>query len=79
MHPGDNARCGQAVHSKQIPAPVLQPTAQPSQGNQAGDERHRSATHPERGTMTLWTIAETMAGHDINHLQQLERLTRKPG
>jgi hypothetical protein len=25
--------------------------------------------------MTLWTIVETMAGHDINHLQQLERLT----
>jgi hypothetical protein len=25
--------------------------------------------------MTLWTIVETMAGHDINHLQQLGRLT----
>jgi hypothetical protein len=25
--------------------------------------------------MSLWTIVETMAGHDINHLQQLERLT----
>ena len=39
------------------------------------DDRHRPTTHPERGTMTLWTIVETMAGHDINHLQQLERLT----
>ncbi|MBB5342084.1 DinB family protein [Tunturibacter empetritectus] len=39
------------------------------------DDRHHPATHPERGTMTLWTIVETMAGHDINHLQQLERLT----
>jgi uncharacterized damage-inducible protein DinB len=38
-------------------------------------DRHRPITHPERGTMTLWTIVETMAGHDINHLQQLERLT----
>ena len=38
-------------------------------------ERTRQATHPERGTMTFWTIVETMAGHDINHLQQLERLT----
>jgi len=38
-------------------------------------DRHRPTTHPERGTMTLWTIVETMAGHDINHLQQLERLT----
>ena len=42
------------------------------------DDRLRPATHPERGTMTLWTIVETMAGHDINHLQQLERLTAKP-
>jgi hypothetical protein len=24
--------------------------------------------------MTFWTIVETMAGHDINHLQQVERL-----
>jgi hypothetical protein len=38
------------------------------------DDRHRPTTHPERGTMTLWTIVETMAGHDINHLQQLELL-----
>ena len=38
------------------------------------EERARMATHPERGTMTLWTIVETMGGHDINHLGQLERL-----
>jgi hypothetical protein len=37
-------------------------------------ERQRATTHPERGTMTFWTIVETMGGHDINHLQQLERL-----
>jgi hypothetical protein len=37
-------------------------------------ERARPVTHPERGTMTLWTIVETMAGHDLNHLQQIERL-----
>jgi uncharacterized damage-inducible protein DinB len=37
-------------------------------------ERQRPTTHPERGTMTLWTIVQTMAGHDINHLQQIERL-----
>jgi hypothetical protein len=43
------------------------------------DDRHRPTTHPERGTMTLWTIVETMAGHDINHLQQLERLTSNRG
>jgi uncharacterized damage-inducible protein DinB len=39
-------------------------------------ERTRPVTHPERGTMTLWTIVETMAGHDLNHLQQIERMTR---
>jgi hypothetical protein len=38
------------------------------------EERRRTVTHPERGTMTLWTIAETMGGHDINHMLQLERL-----
>jgi uncharacterized damage-inducible protein DinB len=38
------------------------------------DDRHSPTTHPERGTMTFWTIVETMAGHDINHLQQIERL-----
>jgi uncharacterized damage-inducible protein DinB len=27
--------------------------------------------HPERGTMTLWAIVETMAGHDLHHLQKL--------
>lgn len=38
-------------------------------------DRHRAVTHPERGDMTFWTIVETMAGHDLHHLQQLERLT----
>ena len=38
-------------------------------------ERTRPVTHPERGTTTLWTIVETKAGHDLNHLQQVERLT----
>jgi hypothetical protein len=36
-------------------------------------ERQRTTTHPERGAMTFWTIVETMAGHDLNHLQQIER------
>jgi len=31
-----------------------------------------TVTHPERGTMTLKTIVETAAGHDLNHLKQLE-------
>lgn len=31
-------------------------------------------THPERGTMTLRTVVETMAGHDLNHLGQIRAL-----
>jgi hypothetical protein len=38
------------------------------------EDRLRDATHPERGTMTFWTVVETMAGHDVNHLGQLEKL-----
>lgn len=33
-----------------------------------------AATHPERGIMTFQTIVETMAGHDLNHLAQLEKI-----
>lgn len=32
----------------------------------------REMTHPERGTMTFQTVVETMAGHDLNHLRQLQ-------
>ncbi|MDQ6707475.1 MAG: DinB family protein [Acidobacteriota bacterium] len=31
-------------------------------------------THPERGEMTIRTLIETMAGHDLNHLQQIETI-----
>ncbi|HEV2274665.1 MAG TPA: DinB family protein [Acidobacteriaceae bacterium] len=37
-------------------------------------ELDRRASHPQRGEMRLRTIAETMAGHDLNHLQQLEKI-----
>jgi hypothetical protein len=40
------------------------------------EENAKSVTHPERGTMTFATIVETMAGHDLNHLQQLEGIAR---
>lgn len=30
--------------------------------------------HPERGEMTFETIVETMAGHDLNHVKQLEEI-----
>jgi uncharacterized damage-inducible protein DinB len=41
------------------------------------EQRSREVTHPERGTMTVWTIVETMAGHDLHHLVGLE--ARLPG
>lgn len=31
-------------------------------------------THPERGTMTFQTVVETMAGHDRNHIKQMEAI-----
>ena len=37
------------------------------------DQKKRSVAHPERGTMTVWTIVETMGGHDRHHLAGLEK------
>jgi hypothetical protein len=31
-------------------------------------------THPERGQMTFQVLVETMAGHDLNHVQQIEAI-----
>lgn len=42
--------------------------------NIAPEAAARTVTHPERGTMTFQTIVETMAGHDLNHIAQLERI-----
>lgn len=36
-------------------------------------------THPERGTMRVETIVETMAGHDLNHFGQLQAIAAKTG
>jgi hypothetical protein len=30
--------------------------------------------HPERGDMTFQVLVETMAGHDLNHLKQLQTI-----
>ncbi len=38
------------------------------------DAFDRKLTHPERGEMTFRTIVETMGGHDLNHLAQLQRV-----
>jgi uncharacterized damage-inducible protein DinB len=35
----------------------------------------KKLTHPERGEMTFQTVVETMAGHDLNHLLQLDRIS----
>jgi uncharacterized damage-inducible protein DinB len=37
----------------------------------------KPVTHPERGPMTFFTIVETMAGHDMNHLGQLDAIAKK--
>jgi DinB superfamily len=34
----------------------------------------KQLTHPERGAMTFQTLLETMAGHDNNHILQLEAI-----
>jgi DinB superfamily len=31
-------------------------------------------THPERGAMTFQVLIETMAGHDLNHIRQIEAI-----
>jgi hypothetical protein len=38
------------------------------------EDLEREAFHPERGPETLGTIVRVLAGHDLNHLAQLERL-----
>jgi uncharacterized damage-inducible protein DinB len=34
----------------------------------------KPVTHPERGSMTFQIIVETMAGHDRNHIKQIEAI-----
>lgn len=38
------------------------------------EERAREAYHPERGPETVETIIRLLAGHDLNHLAQLESI-----
>jgi hypothetical protein len=40
----------------------------------SSEDLEREAYHPERGPETLDTIIRLLAGHDLNHLAQLERL-----
>lgn len=45
--------------------------------NLPADAFAKKVMHPERGEMTLRTILETMAGHDLNHLHQLEAIATR--
>jgi len=38
------------------------------------EQRDRTFTHPEYGTLTVWWVAHQIAGHDIHHLKQIESL-----
>jgi DinB superfamily len=38
----------------------------------------KPVSHPERGTMTFGTIVETMGGHDLNHIGQIEKIAASP-
>lgn len=43
-------------------------------GTLSPEDFARKLSHPERGEMTLQTIVETMGGHDLNHLSQVETI-----
>lgn len=38
----------------------------------------KKLSHPERGEMTFQTVVETMGGHDLNHIAQLETIAAQP-
>ncbi len=40
----------------------------------AKDELDKPFQHPERGTISLAIMLETLAGHELHHLSQIERL-----
>lgn len=41
------------------------------------DAFSKSVTHPERGELTFKTLVETMGGHDLNHVKQLEAIAAR--
>ena len=42
------------------------------------EQMQKGVMHPERGQETLLRLFEISAGHDINHLRQLEAVVAKP-
>jgi hypothetical protein len=45
----------------------------------APEQLARRLTHPERGEMPFEAIVETMGGHDLNHVKQLEAIAGASG
>ena len=43
------------------------------------DTFEKPATHPERGELTLLKLLEITAGHDLDHLSQLNQIAAKGG
>ncbi len=41
------------------------------------EQLSKNVVHPERGKMVFRTLIETAAGHDINHIRQLEAVAGK--
>lgn len=44
----------------------------------SSEQMAKTVIHPERGQETLRGLIEVTAGHDINHLRQLEAVAAKP-
>jgi uncharacterized damage-inducible protein DinB len=40
----------------------------------AAEDLNKPLNHPERGDMALRVVIETMGGHDLNHLRQVEAI-----
>lgn len=38
------------------------------------EQRERAFSHPEYGSLTVWWVANQMAGHDLHHLKHLEQV-----
>src|SRR5262245_27556139 len=45
--------------------------------NVTPEQLRKGVTHPERGEMPFDVIVETMGGHDLNHMKQLERIAER--
>jgi uncharacterized damage-inducible protein DinB len=43
------------------------------------EDKARPAVHAEAGAMTLWTLVEIAAGHDLHHIAGLEKLVAARG